>query len=144
MEPRKTSGRQDADLARAGIVVVDAGNLVKNTFYPREIRKNHFSEDFPMQTQSIGYFPPSCTTQLATPHNNMKIFAQLLKNPAESRPVYTQREIEAQRAKMQEAIVNRAGKVQSALLAKINAAKAAGLSARDIQLTNDEVDQAIA
>jgi hypothetical protein len=74
----------------------------------------------------------------------MKIFAQLLKTPAESRPVYTQQEIEAQRAKMQEAIVNRAGKVQSALLAKINAAKAAGLSARDIQLTNDEVDQAIA
>jgi len=55
MEPRKTSERQGADLARAGIVVVDAGNIVKNTFYPREIRKNHFSEDFPIQTQSIGY-----------------------------------------------------------------------------------------
>jgi len=50
MEPRKTSGRQGADLARAEIVVVDAGNLVKDTFDPRKIRKNHFSEDFAMQT----------------------------------------------------------------------------------------------
>jgi len=56
MEPRKTSGRQGADLARAGIVVMDAGNLVKDTFFPSGIRKIDFSEDFAMQNLSDWVF----------------------------------------------------------------------------------------
>jgi hypothetical protein len=72
MEPRKTSGRQGADLAKAEIVVADAGNLVKDTFYPREIRKNHFSEDFAIQTQSVGYLRFSQPTLTRTKRTKPK------------------------------------------------------------------------
>lgn len=74
----------------------------------------------------------------------MTTFARLLNTPAEARPVYTHQELEAQRAEMQAAIANRSEKIQSALLAKINKAKAAGTSARDIQLTDAEINQALA
>jgi hypothetical protein len=56
MEPRKTSGRQGADLAKAEIVVADAGNLVKDTFYPREIRKNHFLKILLYKPERLGIF----------------------------------------------------------------------------------------
>lgn len=74
----------------------------------------------------------------------MNTFARILNTPAEARPVYTQQELEAQRAEMQAAIADRSEKLQAALLTKINAAKAAGLSARDIQLTDSEIEQALA
>ena len=73
----------------------------------------------------------------------MKTFARILNTPSEARPVYTGQELEAQRAKMQADIADRSERLQAALLTKINAAKAAGLSARDIQLTDSEIKQAL-
>ena len=74
----------------------------------------------------------------------MKTFASILKTPAQPSPVRSAQERELQRAEMQSAIANRSEKLEAALLTKINAAKAAGLSARNIQLTDSEIEQALA
>lgn len=73
----------------------------------------------------------------------MNIFKKLLTTPAEARPVYTQEELERSHGEMLAAISDRSEKLNAALLAKIKQTKAAGLSARDVQLTELEIKQAL-
>lgn len=99
-------------------------------------------ENNPCDSQAFCYL-----LRVASNHgtqNKMKTFARILNTPAESRPVYNQQELEADRAGMQAAIAERSEKLQRALLTKINTAKANGLSAREIQLTESEIKLALA